>query len=186
MKLTDITYIIPDNGSSLTQYIVFDKTEDLSIEESATVTENPIDATRGASMQNNRIVELKSLGLSGSFGERNTGRNIPIISGKILFLNIENRLETIVEWFEKAIEDKRLFTVCKKGVLHNNQLLNSLKWTFDDSNSKISLSLSFIEVVMVERAEIEGSTTIVVPRTDSYNRATSEKLGAKRVLKSLE
>ena len=32
--------------------------------------------------------------------------------------------ENIVDWLEKALEDHRTFTICKKGVLYYNQLLN--------------------------------------------------------------
>jgi hypothetical protein len=126
----------------------------LSIDQTANVTENPIDATLGSSMQENRIVDLVTVGISGSFGERNKERVLPIKKSDILFTeNKSSRLEIIVEWFEKALENNQLFTVCKKGVLYNNQLLNSIKFTLDESASKIDVSLSFIE----------GSITTVIP-----------------------
>jgi hypothetical protein len=162
MKLQDITYLKLNYGNP--KYIFFDYNSDLSIDQTANVTENPIDATLGSSMQENRIVDLVTVGISGSFGERNKERVLHIKKSDILFTeNKSSRLEIIVEWFEKALENNQLFTVCKKGVLYNNQLLNSIKFTLDESASKIDVSLSFIEVVMVERAEIEGSITTVIP-----------------------
>lgn len=163
MDIKDITYLIPDNGSPIPNFIFLDYNSDLSIDQTANVTDNPIDAIRGASMQENRIVDMISVGISGAFSNRNSGRRPKITEGKILFSDSSNRLDTIVEWFEEAIENKMLFTVCKKGVLYKSQLLNSIKWTFDDSYSKIDVSLSFIEAVTAERAELEGSCSIIIP-----------------------
>ena len=172
MKLEDITYMIPDNGSILPQYIFLDFNDDLSIEKSSNVSDNPIDAIRGSSLKEKIYKEMISLGVSGSFSNRNKGREFVIPNSEILFLNSDNRLESIVEWFEKAIENSTVFTVCKKGVLYHNQLLNSLKWTFDDSASKIGVSLSFIEIELVERASLEGTCTIVIP-TNKYVGSSS-------------
>ena len=168
MKIRDIVYLIPEEGLIIPRYIILDYTSDLSFDQTANVTDNPIDAVNGASMQENRVVDMVSVGISGSFSERNEGRKF--LSGNQILLfpaKSNNRLETIVDWFEKAIDKKTLFTVCKKGLVYKDQLLNKIKWTFDDSASKIDVSLSFIEVEMVERAEKEGSVSIVLPTSSS-------------------
>ena len=180
MKLQDITYleVTQENtyNKSSPKYIVFDNNSDLSIEQTANVTENPIDASLGASMQENRIIDMISVGISGSFSERNKERNLPVSNRSMMFSKEgRNRLETIVDWFEKALDNKLLFTVCKKGVLYKNQLLNSIKWSFDESVSKIDISLSFIEVEMAERAELEGSVTIIAPLRNSSGSITNNK-----------
>lgn len=163
MNINNITYIIPDNGSIRPQYIFFDYIEDTSIEQTSNITENPIDAIRGTSLQDKTVVDLSSVGISGAFSSRNEGVKIKVPGADILFSGTSNRLEDIVAWFERAIDNSTIFTVCKKGILHHNQLLNSLKWDFDDSNSKIGITLSFIEIEVVERAEKSGTATIIIP-----------------------
>lgn len=167
MKITDVTYLIPDNGSLKPQYIFLDYNSDTSINLSSNITENPIDAVRGATLQDKTVVDLISVGISGSFSNRNSGRNFIIPEAEVMFTKGIHRIENIIDWFEKALQNATIFTVCKKGVLYHNQLLNSLKWDFDDSASKIDVSLSFIEIEVVERAQDSGTASIIVTTEES-------------------
>ena len=181
MNLRDITYLKVEQLGLRDKYIVLDHTSDLSIAQSANISENPIDATLGTSIQENKVVNMITLGVSGSFSSRNSGRILPVRQQSLLFKSGTNRLETIVDWFEKALDNKTLFTVCKKGVLYKDQLLNNIKWTLDDSNSKLGVVLSFIEVVMAERAEIEGSITIIPAGSSSEPISESESIKARDI-----
>lgn len=160
MSIKNITYLKVDR-ENISEYIYLDHySDDLSIEQTANFSEEPIDAILGASLQEKAVVDMVSVGIAGSFSSRNPGRNIDIPGGKVLFNNGNRRIESIIEWFEKALEDLTVFTICKKGNIYHNQLLNSVKWTFDDSASQVKVSLSFIEVVFLER-EYDGELSTV-------------------------
>ena len=150
MKLSDINYLVLEEESKVPQYLFFDTCEDLGMKQSNEVTSDPIDAINGTSLQERKKVSMITVNMTGTFSNRNTGRDFNIPGGKILFTNSNKRLENIVDWLEKALEDGRTFTVCKKGVLYHNQLLNNLEFIFDESYSKISVSMSFIEIEVIE------------------------------------
>lgn len=121
--------------------IYFDVNLDTSKSSSVEVSDSPIDARNGATLSDKRIVNMKTIGISGKYSSRNTNNSS--------FKVVENRLGIIIDYFEDALNKQRIYTVCRKGSIYPNMMLNKVNLKFDEHCSTVSISLSFIEVIII-------------------------------------
>lgn len=172
MDLKNISYLSYTKNNN-TYFIVFDYVSDNSSDISSDITDAPIDARGGASLQDKRSVGMTNVGITAKFSNRVRYSIDAPENVRILFnTDTENRLQMVANFFEIACDNALIFNVCKKGVIYKNQLLNSVSITFDESVSSLKLSLSFIEALIIG-AKTNVSTSVVnkieIPRTIEVN-----------------
>lgn len=131
------TYIEDKNGNRY----YFDVNTDTSKSASSEVADAPIDARKGATLQDKRVINMKTVGISGKFSSRaNNGLSFRVAS---------NRLGIIINYFETACDRQEIYTVCKKGAMYYNMMLNEVEVSFGDYVSTVEISLSFIETNII-------------------------------------
>ena len=133
----------------------FDVNNDTSKNSSSDVADSPIDAGRGATLQDKRVINMKTVGLSGKFSSR--CHNNPS------FTDSDNRIGIIIRYFEDALAKQKIYTVCRKGAMFYNQMLDKVNIRMGDYCSTIEVSLSFIEVNIIEKEVTDDSKMLVIP-----------------------
>ena len=121
--------------------IYFDVNIDTSKSSTVEVSDSPIDARNGSTLSDKRIVNMKTIGISGKYSSRNTNNSS--------FKVVENRLGIIIDYFEDALNKQRIYTVCRKGSIYSNMMLNKVNLKFDEHCSTVTIALSFIEVIII-------------------------------------
>ena len=131
------TFIEDKNGN---RYF-FDVNTDTNKNSSSDVADSPIDARGGATLQDKRVVNMKTVGISGKFSSRcanNSSFNVG-----------DNRLGIIINYFENALEKQEIYTVCKKGKMYYNMMLEKLNLRFGEYISTVEIVLGFREVNII-------------------------------------
>ena len=147
------------NGNVFGDKYFFDINTDTSKNSSSEVADSPVDASMGATLRDKRVINMRTVGLTGKF----TGRcsNNPTESFNVT----ENRIGTIIDYYEDALAKQKIYTVCKKGALYENMMLNKVNLKFGDGYSTVEISLSFIEVNIVEVDYYDTSSVIIEEET---------------------
>lgn len=137
------TYIQDKNGN---RYF-FDINTDTSKNSSAEIADSPIDARKGATLQDKRVVNMKTVGISGKYSS--------LCSNNSSFKVAENRLGIIISYFRNACKKQQIYTVCKKGALYENMMLEKVSLKFGEHLSTVEVSLSFIEVNIIDTFQLD-------------------------------
>lgn len=161
------TYIQEQNidGTYKETKYYFDMNSDTSKNSSVDLSDSPIDARKGITLQDKRVVNMKTVGLSGKFSELLS--NNPTEPFKVS----ENRLAIIIEYFENALARQQIYRVVKKGNLYENMMLNSVNLTFGEHRSTVTVSLSFIEVVIIDSNTQEDISPVIGTTSEIYYTA---------------
>lgn len=134
------TYIVEAFDENETKYY-FDINTDTSKNSSEDVSDSPIDARIGATLQDKRVVNMETVGISGKFSDRATNNTS--------FSSTQNRIAVIVDYFEDALAKNKIYRVCKKGTIYENMMLDKVVFKFGEYISTVEVSLSFVEVVII-------------------------------------
>lgn len=153
----------------------FDVNNDTSKNSSSEVADSPVDASRGATLQDKRVVNMKTVGLSGKFSSRCTNNSS--------FPASDNRIGIIIRYFEDALAKQKIYTVCRKGSMFYNMMLNSVKISFGEYMSTINVSLSFTEVNIITndiKDDVSGaySSSMLYTISEGYNKTLFSNLQA--------
>lgn len=157
MSVENRTYIQDKNGNKY----FFDINTDTSKNSSSEVADSPIDARKGATLQDKRIVNMKTIGLTGKFSAR--------ASNNSCFNTPENRLGIIISYFEESLKKQEIYTVCRKGSLYDNMMLNKVTFKFDEYCTTVEVSLSFIEVNIIT-IETKDTYKFITDRGAMYDK----------------
>ena len=144
----------------------FDINTDTGKTSSSEIADSPIDARKGATLQDKRVVNMKTIGISGKFSSR--------CSNNSSFNVADNRLGIIISYFEKALAKNEIYTVCRKGSIYDNMMLSKVNLKFGEYCSTVEVDLGFTEVNIIGVEIVEGYK--VLNSKDAYKIAESLNL----------
>lgn len=139
------TYIQDKNGKKY----YFDINIDTTKNSSSDVADSPIDSSYGASLSDKRVINMRTVGISGKYSSK-YGENPS-------FGVSDNRLGIIIAYFEEALAKQEIYTVYRKGEVCENMMLNKISLKFGEFCNTVEISLSFIEVLIIGEQEINIS-----------------------------
>lgn len=158
----------------------FDVNNDTSKNSSSDIADSPIDAGRGATLQDKRVINMKTVGLSGKFSAR--------CHNNTSFRESDNRIGIIIRYFEDALAKQKIYTVCRKGTMFYNMMLDKVNIRMGDYCSTIDISLSFIEVNIITFKEYKSESNLVYTIPERFNKTlfSSLSFNGVRFYKELE